>query len=315
MNFRTAISFVVAPLIMLLVHHDGAPASAGALAALRASSGGWMAPDADRKHPWLYVATSVNNQNAIWIYDLGKHGFPVVGEITKGLSWPCGIALDAQNTLYVPNFNGHNVTIYPLGSKKPSLTLSQGLTNPASVAIDTNGDVYVLNRGGSVPDILVYPAGQTVPSETITSSVFRVPGQLVFDAARNLYVTDYGQNAVYEIPFGSRQPVSLGFQGLTQPSGLALDPATGSFFVGNLGGKTSVVFFPQGSTNPSFSLPNTPYTDFLSMATLHGKEYVVVTASQGNAVQLFRSGKSSPKFTITAPMEQVFGTAFKPGVP
>ena len=185
--------------------------------------------------------------------------------------------------------------------------------NPASVAVDVNGDVYVLNRGGSVPDILVYPAGQTVPSETITSSVFRVPGQLVFDAARNLYVTDYGQNAVYEIPYGSQQPTSLGFQGLTQPSGLALDPVSESFFVGNLGGKTSVVYFPPGSTSPSSSLPNTPFADFLTMATLRHKQYVVVTASQGNTVQFFVSGKRKPAFTFTTPIEEVYGSAFKAG--
>ena len=87
--------------------------------------GGWMARDADLKHPWLYVSSE---QNAVvQIYDLAKFGIPQIGQITTGLTSPTGMALDANGTLYVSNYYGGNVAIYPAGSTKPSSTLTSGI--------------------------------------------------------------------------------------------------------------------------------------------------------------------------------------------
>jgi hypothetical protein len=284
----------------------------------------WMARDANPKHPWLYVATFVGGfndntptDNAVSIYDMAKAGMPRIGKLTLGLVGPTGIALDGAGTLYVPNFFGGNLLVYPPGATQPSLTLTQSLNNPASVAVDASGDVYVLNRGGSVSDIVVYPPGQTSPSEIIKNSLIQTPGQCLFDRNGNLYVSDRS-TGVYTFAPGSQQPVSLNLQGLSGPSGLALDRG-GDLFVGNLNGNTqqsAVAVYPAGSVSPAYTLPNTPFSDFLGVADLGVNEYVMVSASQGVTVTFFQDGALRAPFTLTAPTRNVYGVVLKPaGLP
>src|ERR1700733_8222750 len=69
-----------------MVHRVGTP-----------SASGWIARDANPRHPWLYVAT----QNDIVAFDLKRR--VQVGKITDSINSPGGIALDASGALYVPN--------------------------------------------------------------------------------------------------------------------------------------------------------------------------------------------------------------------
>jgi len=286
-----------------------------------AQGNGWMVPDANPKHPWLYVASfegsfgSTTRDNYVSIFDMGRVGFPRIGQITQGLNAPSGIALDSAGMLYVPNFNAGNVMIYPPGATQPSLTLSQGLVNPASAAVEASGSVYVLNRGGSVSDIVVYPAGQTIPSEIITNSLIQVPGQCFFDSSGNLYVSD-NSTGIYVIPPGSQQPNSLNLQGLSGPSGLALDPLNGNLFVGNLnaGHKkgSSVVLYRAGSQSPAYSLPNTLFADFLGIGVIGRTEYLMVSASQGNTVTFFKDNSRAASFALIVPAVALYGVAMKP---
>ena len=94
----------------------GATCVAGAHARLSAahrmtaqSRHGWMARDANPRHPWLYVTGNQDDQVAI--YDLQRVGFPKVGEITEGISSPADVAVDLQGTIYVANESG-TVTVY-----------------------------------------------------------------------------------------------------------------------------------------------------------------------------------------------------------
>ncbi len=279
---------------------------------------GWMARDAKPKHAWVYVASFLGSENAITIYDMDKTGFRTIGKITKGLDGPNGIALDSQGNLYVPNIHGGNVMIFAPRSTRPMLTLTQGLNDPASVAVDVSGNVYVLNRGGSGSDIVVYPAGQTTPSETIRSGLIQVPSQCFFDAAGDLYVSDRS-TGIYVIPAGSGEPMSLKLHKLSGPSGLALDPLNGNLFVGNLNGnaqQSSVAVYRAGKLRLAYTLPNTPFSDFLGLAVFRGHEYVMVSASQGNTVTFFRHERRQPSFVLQSSEEQLYGVAFKPaGMP
>jgi sugar lactone lactonase YvrE len=281
-----------------------------------------MAPDANPSHAWLYVASfagdfSQPRKSVITIYDMGKARFPKIGSITRGLDGPSGITLDASGTLYVTNFKGGDVTIYPPGATHPSLTLSQALVNPSDVAVNSSGDVYVANRGGSVSDIIVYPAGKTTPSEIIQSNLIQAPGDCILDSAGDLYVSDR-DTGVYVIPAGSQQPQSLNLQGLSGPAGLALD-GSGNLFVGNLNGsaqQSSVAVYPAGSVNPAYTLPNTPFTDFITVGVLHRKQYVMVSASQGDTVTFFKDKARSASFAVFTPNIGSYGVALKPaGLP
>src|SRR5579863_9643595 len=95
---------------------------AGASVVPRGSHGlnhGWMARDANPKHPWLYVAGFSNN--VVNIYDQQRYGTPLIGSLTQGMNNPCGLALDPQGTLYVTNDGANTVEIFPAGATAPSL--------------------------------------------------------------------------------------------------------------------------------------------------------------------------------------------------
>ncbi len=235
-----------------------------------------MARDANPKHPWMYVASGLSNP--ILIYDLASPFGPrKIGEITDGLTKPGGIAVDSQGTLYAPNYNegnpGGTVTIYPAGATSPSLTLSQGLSVPIDVAVDASGNVYVMNRGTS-PNIVVFPPGQTTPTETITSSLIQSPNQMVFDSAQNLFFTD-DNGGVSEIPYGTQQPVSLNLQGLERPQGLAFDPLTGNLFVADLDLNKVLVYAPNNEN--AVRKMKIPFNScFLANGTLKDGQYIFV---------------------------------------
>jgi len=256
---------------------------------------GWMARDADPKHAWMYVASGLSNP--ILIYDLNSPVGPrKVGEITDGLTRPGGIAVDAAGTLYAPNFNqgepGGTVTIYPAGATSPSLTLSQGLSVPLDVAVDASGNVYVVNRG-TPPSIVVFPPGQTTPSETITSSLMQLPNQMVFDSAQNLFFTD-DVAGVLEVPHGTQQPVSLNLQGLGDPQGLAFDPLTGNLFVSDLQFNKVFVYAPNNE-NAIRTVKIGFNSCFLSNGTIKNGEYLFVPDCRtSGTVWVFKHNADKP---------------------
>jgi sugar lactone lactonase YvrE len=270
---------------------------------------GWMDAHANRKHVWMYVAGFTNS--VIGIYDLSNLGHKI-GEITRGLKGPAGIALDAQGTLYVVNYLGGNATIYPPGATAPSLTLT-GLTNPVGVAVNAAGDVYITNRG-ETPSILIYPPGQTTPSQTITSDLITEPNQITFDASENLYFTDWNKG-VSEIPYGSQQPVSLGLQGLTDSAGIAIDRRNGNLFVSNDNQGTAIHVFAAGSVKQLRQLSGSQNADYLAIGGIKGKEYIFAPQSQSDSVVLYEHNRDHP-FIILKTLEDAHGVAIKaPDVP
>jgi hypothetical protein len=278
-----------------------------------AANGGWMAKHANAKHPWLYV--NGPQHNVVLIYDLAQVGVPQIGRITQGLNQPTGMAIDASGTLYVANYYGGNVAVYPAGSTVPSMTLTQGLTVPNGVAVDTNGDVYVSDKG-SPPSILMYPRGQTYPSEKITSALIQNPGQLSFDSSRDLFLSD-GVSGVSEVTFGSQQPVSLNLQGLTAYDGaVAVDPLNDDVLVsGVYQSSHTVMAYAPGTVNPARVLQTGAWVDFLGVGDLRKTEYVFAPDSASNEVLLFKHNSNKVAGMFRS-VRHVRGVAYKPaGVP
>jgi sugar lactone lactonase YvrE len=68
--------------------------------------------------------------------------------ITKGLTYPDGIAIDHASNLYVGNlqpYSTSNIQVYALGSKSPSRTITDGVTWPVGIAVDEHDTLYVTN--------------------------------------------------------------------------------------------------------------------------------------------------------------------------
>ncbi len=274
--------------------------------------GGWFAPNAESKHPWLYVGSDRNS--VITAYDLGIVGAPLVRKITDGINSPGGIAVDANGTLYVPNQHGGNVTVYLPTSNEPATTLT-GVNEPQSVAVDAAGDVFVCNRGNQ-PGIYVFPAGQTQPSEHITSSLIQVPNQIEFDGTGTLYISDDNTGISILPPGPSQTVISLGLQGLhAQTSGMAIDPADGSLFVSNaVETPYYIQRYAAGQQHPEAQLElGFGGLDFLAVGTIHGHKHVFVPDSQGDFIYVLKPGLSgNPGVITTASGYVAVGVAFKP---
>jgi DNA-binding beta-propeller fold protein YncE len=81
---------------------------------------GWMSPDVRRKTALLYVSDV--GANLVDVFSVP--GYKRVGQITKGIDEPEGLAVDQKGSLYVPNYKSGTVTVYKHGATSPSLTLS-----------------------------------------------------------------------------------------------------------------------------------------------------------------------------------------------
>jgi DNA-binding beta-propeller fold protein YncE len=203
--------------------------------------------------------------------------------------------------------------VYRAGQVQPSLTLN-GLTLPVGIAVDKNYDVYVANSG-SAPSILVYARAQGSAYKVITSPSIKAPGQIFFDANRDAYFSDE-YTGVFEIPYGSNQIVSLGLRHLDATSGIALDPVTGTLFVSNLDGESHVAVYAPGATHPTRTLRNSGNADFLNMATLHNREYVMVPNTSSSDITFYRSSRNKPAFVFSTVANENHGALVKlAGIP
>ncbi|MGZ5446231.1 MAG: NHL repeat-containing protein [Thermoanaerobaculia bacterium] len=112
---------------------------------------------------------------------------------------PWGIAVDSMNIVYVADLSRHRI--------------------------------YAIDSAGSVSTF----AGSGIPGwfdGTAASSRFRSPSGIAVDAARNVYVTDFGNNAVRKITraTGMVSTIVSPTAGLSAPSGIASD-ALGNLYV------------------------------------------------------------------------------------
>jgi hypothetical protein len=279
-----------------------------------ASASGWMSARANPKHPWLYVAGY--NNNVVSIYDLAELGTPQIGKVTQGVSGPAGITVDPSGTLYVVDQNANAVTIYPPRATAPTLTLSEGLDFPNSAAVAANGDVYVTSRSNAPAQIIVFPKGQTTPSQYITGPLIQDPLQDFFDAADDLYFTDYS-TGVNVLPAGSQQVVSLGLQEAPTPAGIVLDPHNGNLVVQNYAPNAyKTLVYAPGNVNPVRVVNNGLGANLLALGTVRHAQYLFVPNFFGSTVSIYRRDAMRLQSVLDTDAENVNGVAFKPaGVP
>lgn len=116
------------------------------------------------------------------------------------LSAPTGMAVDANNNLWVANFGGilEEFAAGASGNVAPINTITGSntqFTNPFSVAIDSTGRIIVPNYAGSNVAIFAANAtGNATPVQNITGFAGNPRGVGV-DSSDNIYVTD-GSNTI-----------------------------------------------------------------------------------------------------------------------
>ncbi|MGA7618510.1 NHL repeat-containing protein [Candidatus Binatus sp.] len=201
----------------VFVYAAGSNANAAPIATISGSATTLMQPegvalDSGRK---IYVAdesaASVDVYSAVGSRTGLLNVAPVdaiIGPDT-GLLAPVGIALDSTGRIYVTDFAGPSVFVYPAGSTgdampTDTITGSSTLLNyPQGIAVDSKDNIYVADEGAA--SVFVYSAGSTgneAPIATIAglSTGLTAPSGVALDSIGNIYVADAGAASVFVYP-------------------------------------------------------------------------------------------------------------------
>lgn len=201
-------------------------------------------------------------------------GGPAAGSAPGAFYLPTDVAFDPSGNLWVVEFSNHRVQELPAGKSATvtadwitiggtaSGTSPGSFTNPTGIAADRNGGIWVAEYGNNRLQHL--PAGQAATAAgnwvtyggTASGTVpgqFSHPDRMTVDSFGNLYVSDYGNNRVQELPAGKDASVSgnwivIGGPGtapgkFTGPTGLAAD-SLGDLYVVDTGNNRIEAFGP-----------------------------------------------------------------------
>ncbi|HEY6325973.1 MAG TPA: hypothetical protein VIW73_05585 [Candidatus Cybelea sp.] len=216
--------------------------------------------DARSGQPELYVSCFYlcrPSQGIVYIYPLAGPNQPKIGSISKGVDVPSGLSVDSHNSLYVANSGNGTVTVYPNGSKRPSMTYSKGVHVPLFPLADSAGHVFVSGRSvfrfgpQSRGYVFEYNAGANVP--IAHARIGLEADGIAEDGQGNLYVA-YRYNmhnggSIAEFGPALSNKRLLGIKLLHAPAGLLVDSA-GNIVVAE-SGYFSIDVFPPGAKTPT----------------------------------------------------------------
>ncbi len=160
---------------------------------------------------------------------------------SAGLFAPLGLAFDAAGNLYVANRDSGTVNeVMPSGTVTTFFAGHGSLTALAYSA----GKLYVADLGTNTVNAI----SSGLPISTFATG-FENPEGLSFDAAGNLYFSDYANNTISKVtPNGTVSILVPASAGLKTPTGLAFD-AAGNLYVANQGNGTVGKVTPGGAVS------------------------------------------------------------------
>lgn len=176
----------------------------------------------------------------------------------------------------------------------PYATIHVAAGCPYGLVADTSGKIYVAdNCGGN--DVEEYPKGSTTESIAITSGISNPLG-LAMDSSQTLYVSNYPAS-ITEYLYGTTTPSkTITGGGLTDPFGLAVD-SSGNLYIADFG--ASAVFEVKAGTTTVTNLGLKDLTEPLGVAIDLSSGDLWVTDGQGEKVNVYPPGSTTPSHTIT----------------
>ncbi len=202
----------------------------------------------------VYVANF--NRLAVFAFDFAGKKFTQI----EGLAQPFGLALDAQENLYVVEQAKKTISVFDREGKKLRSFTDPSLERPTGIAIDrTRGRIYVADTGGSKTEhghsVKVFDMDGGL-IRTLGAGKGEAPGQFLFptylnvDTQGNLYVADTLNARVQVFDSEGEYVKSIGERGnawgmFDKPKGVALD-SFGNVYVVDSGWSNVQIFNPKG---------------------------------------------------------------------
>ncbi len=201
----------------------------------------------------LYV--SDYTQGAVFVFDFGKKEFRKIGPIT----WPVGVAVDANQNVYVAEQREKGVGVYNTEGKQVSFFTDPSIERPTGIAVDRERKrIYLADTGHTQSKehtVKIFSfdgklVGKIGKGKGAVPGSFLFPTYLTVDREGNLYVTDslncrvqkFDPNGKYLSSFGARGDAWGQF---TRPKGVALD-SFGNVYVADSGWSNVQIFNQQG---------------------------------------------------------------------
>jgi len=156
------------------------------------------------------------------------------------LSQPAAVALDGAGDLFIADFALAKIVVVPANTAIAPYTLVTGslLEHPIALVFDAGGNLYIGDAGpegenasSTQPGFVLKVPPPGAPVSIINTSPANVilPQSLTTDAAGNLYIADggppSGPGQVVTVPQDGAAASALNIPGLSEPSGLVVDPA------------------------------------------------------------------------------------------
>lgn len=208
-----------------------------------------VSADANR----LYV--SDYGQAAVFVFDFDKKTFLKIGGEARPLAGPVGIALDAQENLYVVEQAKRGVQVFDRNGKDLRFITDESIERPVGVAVDSaRNKLYVVDgahTGSAEHSVKIFDLHGKLLGK-IGKEIGNVPGSFLFptyatlDAKGNLYVTDtlnsrvqmFDPDGKFVRQFGKRGTSAGMFD---KPKGVAVD-GFGNVYVADSGWSNVQIF-------------------------------------------------------------------------
>ena len=201
----------------------------------------------------LYVADTGIQQ--VLVFDFGNKKFSKI----EGLEHPLGLALDANQNLYVVDQTKKNVRVFDRAGKEIRSFTDKSVVRPTGIAIDRQrGKVYVVDTATKASlehNVRIFSLdgkllGHLGLGQGNVDGAFMFPTYIALDAGGNVYVTDtlncrvqvFDPNGKYTRTVGGNGDVPGKF---TRPKGVAVD-SLGDLYVVDSGWSNVQIFNPKG---------------------------------------------------------------------
>jgi len=204
----------------------------------------------------LYVSDFARLE--VFVFDFGQKKFSKIGEAEK-LARPVGLALDAQEQLYVVEQEKRGISVFDRQGKRVRFFTHPSVERPTGIALDRErGKIYladtahtkseqhtikIFNMAGDLVGTLGGERGEG-PGQ------FQFPTYLAVDDTGNLYVTDTLNSRVQVFDADGKYVKTVGQRGsawgmFDKPKGVALD-SFGNVYVADSGWSNVQIFNPKG---------------------------------------------------------------------
>ena len=204
----------------------------------------------------LYVSDFARLE--VFVFDFGQKTFSKIGEAEK-LARPVGLALDAQEQLYVVEQEKRGVSVFDRQGKRVRFFTHPSIERPTGIALDRQrGKIYLADTAHTKSEkhtIKVFDmAGDLIG--TVGGERGEEPGQFLFptyvavDGTGNLYVTDTLNSRLQVFDPDGKYVRTIGQRGsawgmFDKPKGVALD-SFGNVYVADSGWSNVQIFNPKG---------------------------------------------------------------------